>query len=126
MFGCLALLNTSRCTVLGREQPEIVDGGGGRGPSRASSRTLTGEAKPHVLLQLWVAERKHLGDVCAKALHAGIARRQIEVMEDMARQVVGVMTDLARRLGLDPTAPEVRTAGSAALRVIAGGASESS
>lgn len=68
----------------------------------------------------WRAERKHLADVTAKALHAGVARRAIELQEDIARQVVGVLTAFAQRLGLDPSSPEVREAGRAALQLVAG------
>lgn len=86
-----------------------------------ASGEATGEAKPHVLVQLWIAERKHLADVTAKALHAGVARRAIELAEDTARQVVGVLSEFARRLGLDPSSPEVREAGREALQLVAGG-----
>lgn len=70
---------------------------------------------------LWMAERKHLGDVTARALHAGVARRQIEMMEGVARQVVGVLAEFARLMGHDPASPQVREAGREALQLVAGG-----
>jgi hypothetical protein len=69
----------------------------------------------------WRSERKHLADVTSKALHAGVARRTLELQEDMARQVVGVLGEFARRLGLDPASPAVREAGREALQLVAGG-----
>jgi hypothetical protein len=69
----------------------------------------------------WRSERKHLADVTSKALHAGVARRTLELQEDMARQVVGVLGEFARRLGLDPSSPEVREAGREALLIGTGG-----
>jgi hypothetical protein len=80
----------------------------------------TGEARPHVLVGLYNAERKHYKGVAAAALSAGVAQRVIELAEGTARQVVGVLSDFATRLGLDPASPEVREAGRAALTVAAG------
>jgi hypothetical protein len=70
---------------------------------------------------LYNAERKHYAQVAAAALSAGVAQRVIELAEQTARQVVEVLTDFAQRLGLDPTARDVREAGRAALQLVAGG-----
>lgn len=70
--------------------------------------------------ELWMTERKHLGDVTKKALDAGVARRQIEMLEDLARQVVAGFSHFARLMGLDPSSPQVREAGRQALQLVAG------
>lgn len=67
------------------------------------------------LMAAWMTERKHLADVTSKALHAGVAKRTLELQEDMARQVVGVLAAFADRLGLDRTSPKVLEAGRLAL-----------
>ncbi len=79
------------------------------------------EDKPHVAWQMLMVERKHHAEVCRDALRAGVERRAIELAEDMARQIVAVLTEFARRLGLDPAAPEVREAGRVALALLPGG-----
>ncbi len=76
------------------------------------------EDKPHVAWQMLMVERKHHAEVCRDALRAGVERRAIELAEDMARQIVAVLTEFAKRLGLDPAAPEVREAGRAALMLL--------
>jgi hypothetical protein len=91
------------------------------GPIYHASGQPTGEARAHVLVGLYNAERRHYAHVAAAALSAGVAQRVIELAEQTARQVVEVLTEFARRLGLDPTAPEVREAGRAALQLVAGG-----
>lgn len=70
--------------------------------------------------ELWMMERKHLADVTKKALDAGVARRQIEMLEDLARQVVAGFSHFARLMGLDPSSPRVRDAGRQALQLVAG------
>lgn len=69
----------------------------------------------------WSRERRHLADVTAKALHAGVALRSIELAEGTARQVVQVMAAFAARLGFDPADPRVREAGREALQLVEGG-----
>lgn len=76
------------------------------------------------LMLRWAAERKHLADVTAKALHAGVAARAIELAEDMARQIVAALAVYARLLGRDPDDPVVRAAGREALMLVAGGGAE--
>lgn len=89
--------------------------------TRHASGEKTGEAKPHIYVQMWMAERKLAADVAAKALGAGVAQRHIELMEDFARQIVAGFNEFAKRMGWDPSAPEVREAGREALQLVAGG-----
>lgn len=88
-------------------------------PTFHASGRATGEARPHVLVDLYNAERKHYARVAASALQAGVAQRVIELAESTARQVVEVLTEFARRMGLDPAAPAVREAGRASLELVA-------
>jgi hypothetical protein len=92
-------------------------------PIYHASGQPTGEARAHVLVGLYNAERTHYAKVAASALSAGVAQRVIELAEQTARQVVEVLTDFAQRLGLDPTSPDVREAGRAALQLVSGGES---
>lgn len=69
----------------------------------------------------WIRERKHLADVTAKALHAGVERRALELMEDEARRAVAVLEAFATALGLDRRDPKVLEAGTVALQVLPGG-----
>jgi len=64
----------------------------------------TGEAKPHVLVQMWQAERKHLKEVADVCVKAGVETKRVEIeqqhaqlMADVFRQVFG-----DPELGLDP------------------------
>lgn len=82
------------------------------------SGIATGEAKAHVLVQLYNAERKHLKEVSAAALNAGVQDRWVSALESTAATVVQVLTDFATRMGLDPGAPEVREAGRQALMLV--------
>jgi hypothetical protein len=47
----------------------------------------TGEAKPHVLVELLFRERQHLKDVTVAALRAKIDERRIKLVEDQAQMV---------------------------------------
>ena len=72
--------------------------------SRTLGREITGTEFPstvneyraaaHVWVQLYSAERKHLAEVCAKAISAGVAERQVRVAEEQG-QLVG---DLLRAI----------------------------
>lgn len=79
------------------------------------------EDKADRLKQWWAAERKHLGDVTKKAIDAGVARRTLEMQEDIARQVAAVLARQAELLGFDPSSPVAREASRAALQLVAGG-----
>lgn len=62
------------------------------------SGTPTGEAKPHILVQLYNDERKHLLAVTTAALKVGLAERQVKLAEQqgalIAQVLKGVLTDL--------------------------------
>lgn len=47
----------------------------------------TGEAKPHVLVELLFRERKHFADVAVAALRANIDERRVKIAEDQADMV---------------------------------------
>lgn len=49
--------------------------------------TTEHRATVHVWVQLYAAERKHLAEVCAKAISAGVAERQVRVAEEQGRLV---------------------------------------
>lgn len=72
-------------------------------------------------LALWMIERKTVADVAAKAQALGLARRRVELEEDMARVSVAVLAEFVRLVGLDRESPEVRAAGVAALQLLPGG-----
>jgi hypothetical protein len=78
------------------------------------------EERRDKLMPGWTVERKHLADVTAKALHAGVARRALELAEDTAQQVVAVLFEFARLMGHDPKSPAVREAGRSALQLASG------
>jgi hypothetical protein len=73
------------------------------------------------LMTRWMGERKHLADVTAKALHAGVERRAVELMEDEARRAVAMLEAYTAALGLDRRDPRVLEAGRVALQVLPGG-----
>lgn len=109
--------------VEGGESRTVEGRRGVYAPTYHASGQATGEARPHVLVGLYNAERQHYARVAAAALSAGVAQRVIELAEATARQVVEVMTEFAKRLGLDPAAPAVREAGREALKLVAGSGS---
>ncbi len=78
----------------------------------------TGEAI-RGLAALEQAERKLAADMAAKAIAAGIAERQVRLAERQAEMIAAFASALARRLGLDPGAPEVRQAIATELRALA-------
>ena len=79
---------------------------------------------PHVAWTMLKAEEKHHREVCRDAAAAGVARRQIEMQEEMARKLVEGFAAFARQLGHDPASQPVREAGRAAFQLIAGGQSD--
>lgn len=83
----------------------------------------SGEARPHVLVGLYNAERAHYAKVSEAALRAGVAARLVEIAGEQARQLAAVLVEFARLLGHDPTTAPVREAGRAALalRLVSGG-----
>lgn len=85
----------------------------------------TGEAKPHVLWVMWMAERTHLKAVAVEAARAKVETRRMELAEAQARQVA----DLLRAIFGDPelALSDVQRqaavmVGARHLRLLAGGA----
>ncbi len=68
----------------------VVDREGGEFPGTDTTEA----AAPHVLLDLYQRERKHLVDVCAKALQAGIEERRVRLAESQG----ALLADVIRRI----------------------------
>lgn len=81
----------------------------------------TGEAKPHILLDLYNQERKHFADVAAAALRAGIERRRIELAEQQGELVNQLIRGILGELGVLER-PEVPAIVRKHLALVAGGA----
>ena len=60
------------------------------------------EAKPSIWLVLYQAERKHLVDVCARAIAAGIEERRVRMAESLGLQLASVIRAFAEGLALSP------------------------
>lgn len=86
----------------------------------AISGIPTGEAKPHVLVELYERERQQLVRVASECVKANVSQRSIELAEGHARQVAAVFTAFVLGLGLDPMDPKVKAAGRAALLKVGG------
>lgn len=82
----------------------------------------TGEAKPHVLVQMYNDERKHLAAVAAAALKAGVEERRVRIAEDLGERIAEFSRALIAELGLDPSSEPARAAFHKHLTVITGGA----
>lgn len=61
----------------------------------------TRESKPNAWYVLWAAERKHLTDVAAACVKAGIEERRIRLAEDQGRLLASVVEQVLEALGLD-------------------------
>lgn len=85
------------------------------------SGSPTGEAKPHVLVQLYNDERKHLAQTTVAALKVGIAAQAVELASRQAELIAEGFRSFAVALGHDPADPKVREAFRAQLTLIAGG-----
>lgn len=81
----------------------------------------TGEAKPHVLMQMQFEERKHLRGLTVDALKVGIAEEMVSLARDQATLMAEAFRAFAVALGHDPAEPKVREAFRAQLTLIAGG-----
>lgn len=81
----------------------------------------TGEAKPHILLELYNQERKHLADVAAAALRAGVERRKVELAEQQGELVNQLLRGVLGELGVLER-PEVPGIVRKHLALLAGGA----
>jgi len=82
--------------------------------SRALEREQTGgefpgftteyRASVNVWVQLYAAERRHLAEVCAKAIQAGVAERQVRVAEEQGRLVGDLLRAIIDGLPADQRA----------------------
>lgn len=86
--------------------------------------TTTSEVGPgeHVLSQMYARERRHLADVCAKAITAGVARRHVELAEQQGELAGQLLTAVLRELGVDPASPRAQDAIRRHFTLVAGGA----
>ena len=69
------------------------------GAAEFKGTNSTEAAAVHVWLELYLRERRHLVDVCAKAITAGIAERQVRLAEAqgqlMAQALIAILDGLA-------------------------------
>lgn len=86
------------------------------GRSYHVSGVPTGEAKPHILVALYNDERKHLADVAAAALRAGVEERRVRMAEHDAAQILGAQVQALVAMGLGDRLEEFRRAFVIALR----------
>ncbi len=63
----------------------------------------TGEAKPHVLVELLHRERRHLADVTSAALRANIDERRVRIVENQATMVHRAFEAALASIELDGT-----------------------
>lgn len=72
---------------------------------------ITEEAVPHALLRLYQEERRHLVNVCAAALRAGIEERRVKLAEQqgalVAQVIRGILEDLKLTSEQRAQVPEV-------------------
>lgn len=87
--------------------------------SEFSGVNETEAAQINTWVDLYQRERRHLVDVCRVAIAAGIAERQVKIAERQAQLMVTAITASLVRLGLDPTAPEVRIVIAEEIRAVA-------
>lgn len=73
-------------------------------------------------VSVWQQERQHYARVCKMALDAGIAQRQIELIEQFADRIGNLVMNLIRALGHDPEDPSVREIARAQLALVSGAA----
>jgi hypothetical protein len=80
------------------EQQQLTVGVAGQRIDPGGGKTVKIKTAPNVWLDLYAAERRHLVDVCAAALRAGIEERQIRLAERhgqlMEVFIRGVLADL--------------------------------
>lgn len=96
--------------------PEIVRDEDGRvvgagdavyGPTFHASGSPTGEAKPHVLVQLWSDAVDRQAQIAAAVLKAGIDERRQRQRESDARELFGAVSKALSATGLSPAQQEV-------------------
>lgn len=84
------------------------------------SGTPTGEAKPHVLVELHERATKELSKLAAECAKIGIDVRELELREDAAAMVARAITHVIVGLGHDPSSDVARRIGAEALRKAGG------
>lgn len=118
--------------VFVRVEPEAADDGEAhepfghweRGEPGIYGRTYhvsgapTGEAKPHILVSLYNDERKHLTDVAAAALRAGVEERRVRMAEADATKILEAQVDALIAIGLADRLEDFRGAFINALRPV--------
>jgi hypothetical protein len=77
--------------------------------------------KPAIWYDLYERERKHLVTVCAKAIAAGVAERQVRLAEEQGSLIVKLLRGVLDDLGLADD-PDARQVVARHLRLIDGGA----
>ena len=80
----------------------------------------TGEAKPHVLVQLYNDERKRLVDACSAALRAGVEERRLRLAETDAEWITSAYVETFEAMGLADRLEEFRDGFNAHLSRLAG------
>jgi hypothetical protein len=85
-------------------------------PTFHVSGRATGEAKPHILVQLYNDERKHLAAVAAAALRAGVEERRLRMAEEDAGQIFAAQVKALVTMGMGDRLEEFRLAFVDALR----------
>lgn len=66
------------------------------------------KAEASIWLRLYQGERKHLAEVAAACIKAGIAERQVRLAEQQGQLIAQVLQGVLRDLKLDPAAPKTR------------------
>jgi hypothetical protein len=100
---------------------ELDAGDGGAGAGRLYEETFhltgekTGEAKRHVLVQLYEDAQKRCADIAAACLRAKVAEEQVKLAQERAGMIAESHRALALSLGHSPADPQVRQAMRAAL-----------
>ena len=78
----------------------------------------TGEAKPHVLIQMYNDERKHLVTVTSAAIRLGIEEHRLQLEESRATEVFRAVTLAMEMMGLSARSEEFRGHFASAVRTI--------
>jgi hypothetical protein len=76
----------------------------------------TGEAKPHILVTLYNDERKHLANVAASALKAGVEERRVRIAETDAQRIFDAQVQALQAIGMGDKLDQFRRAFGDALR----------
>jgi hypothetical protein len=87
--------------------------------------TTTSEAGPqeHLWSQLFARERRHLADVCAKAIQAGIWHQHVELAEEQGQIAGRLLVAVLSELGVDAGSPRAREVIGRHFTLLSGGAS---